>query len=156
MYHQCVVQWILTNVRMSQFSSVAQFGPTLCDPVDCSMPGFPVHHQLLELAQTHVHWVSDDIQPSSIVHFSSHLQSFPASGSFIPCKPKYRSFSFSISPYNGYSGLTSLGLTGLISLQSERLSKRLLQHHSLKASVLQCSVFFIVQLSHPYMTMEKP
>ena len=63
-----------------QFSSVTQSCPTLCDPVDCSTPGFPVHHQLLELTQTHVHWVG--YISSSVVHFSSCLQSFPASGSF--------------------------------------------------------------------------
>ena len=64
--------------------SVAKFCATLCNPMDCSMPGFPVHHQLPELAQTHVHQVSDAIQPilASVVPFSSYLQSFPASGSF--------------------------------------------------------------------------
>ena len=67
-----------------QFSSVAQSCPTLCDPMDCSMPGLPVHYQLLEFTQTHVHWVGDAIQPSHplSVPFSSCLQSFPASGSF--------------------------------------------------------------------------
>ena len=66
-----------------QFSLVTQLCPTLCDPMDCSTPGFPVHHQLLELAQTLVHWVGDAIQPSHpVVPFSSHLPSFPASGSF--------------------------------------------------------------------------
>ena len=64
-----------------QFSSVAQLCLTLCDPMDCSTPGFPVHHQLTELAQTHVHLVGDVIS-SSVVPFSSCLQSFPASGSF--------------------------------------------------------------------------
>ena len=66
-----------------QFSSVTQSCPTLCNPMDCSMPGFPVHHQLPELAQTHVHRVSDAIQPSHpVAPFFSHLQPFPASGSF--------------------------------------------------------------------------
>ena len=65
-----------------QFSSVAQLCLTLCDPMDCSTPGLPVHHQLLELAQTHVHRVSDAIQPSSVLPFSSCPQSFPASGTF--------------------------------------------------------------------------
>ena len=64
-------------------SSVAQLYPTLCDPMDCSMPGLPVHHQLPEFTQTHVHQVGDAIQPSHpLVPFSSRLQSFPASGSF--------------------------------------------------------------------------
>ena len=66
----------------NQFSSVTQSRPTLCDPMDCSTPGFPVHHQLPELTQTHVHWVSDAIQPSHPVIPFSRLQSFPASGSF--------------------------------------------------------------------------
>ena len=66
-----------------QFSSVAQLCPILCDPMDCSTPGFPVHHQLPELAQTHVHRVGDAIQPSHpVVPFSFCLQSFLASGSF--------------------------------------------------------------------------
>ena len=66
------------------FSSVAQSRPALCDPMDCSMPDFPVHHQFPELTQTHVHWVGDAIQPPHPLSspFSSHVQSFPASGSF--------------------------------------------------------------------------
>ena len=67
----------------SSVVSVAQLCPTICDPMDYIRPGLPVHHQLPEFAQTHVHWVSDAIQPShSVIHFSSCLQSFPASGSF--------------------------------------------------------------------------
>ena len=69
------------QIRSIQFSSVTQWCLSLCDPRDCSMPGFPVHHQLLELAQTHVHRVGDAIQPSHPL--SSCLQSFPASGSFL-------------------------------------------------------------------------
>ena len=65
------------------FSSVTQLCPTLCYPIDCSMPGLPVHHQLLEFTQAHVHHVTDAIQPSHpVIPFSSHLQSFTASGSF--------------------------------------------------------------------------
>ena len=96
---------------------------------------------------------------SSVVSFSSCLQSFPASGSFqmtqfFPSRwPKYWSFSFSISPSNGYSGLISFRMHWL-DLLAVTL-KSLLQHHSSKASVLQCSAFFIVQLSHPYMTTGK-
>ena len=72
----------VTN-QIVQFNSVTQSCPTLCEPMDCSTPGFPVHYQLLELTQTHVHWVGDAIQPSHpVIPFSSHLQSFPASGSF--------------------------------------------------------------------------
>ena len=74
--------WVL-RCSSAQFSSVAQSCPTLCDPIDCSSPGFPVHHQLLELAQTHVRSVGDAIQPSVVPYSSSScLQSFLASGSF--------------------------------------------------------------------------
>ena len=73
--------WIMKS--SVQFSSVAHLCLTLCEPMDCSNPGLPVHHQLPEFTQTHVHRVSDAIQPSSsVIPFSSHLQSFPASGSF--------------------------------------------------------------------------
>ena len=97
----------VTDALHSQFSCSVM---SLCYPMDCSMPGFPVRHQLPELAQTHVHRVSDAIQPSRpVVPFSSCLQSFPASGSFpesVLCI-RYWSFSFSISPSNEYSGLIS-------------------------------------------------
>ena len=74
------VSW---TVVLSQFSSVAQSCPTLCERKDCRTPGLLVHHQLLEFTQTHVHWISDGIQPPHpVVPFSSHLQSFPATGSF--------------------------------------------------------------------------
>ena len=82
-------------VYMCKFSSVvAQSCPSLCDPMDCSTPAFPVHHQLLELTQTHVHPVGDDIQPSHplVVHFSSCLQSFPALNK--SNSPKYKSCIF--------------------------------------------------------------
>ena len=100
---------------MVQFSSVTQSCLTLCNPMDYSTPGFPFHHQLPELAQTHVHQVSDAIQPSHPLSspFSSCLQSFSASGFFsnesVLCIkwPKYWNFSFSISPSNEYSGLIS-------------------------------------------------
>ena len=76
--------WAIGEAQICQFSSVAQSCLTLYNPMDCSRPGFPVHHQLLEFTQTHVHWVSDAIQPSYpiVIPFSSCLQSFPASGSF--------------------------------------------------------------------------
>ena len=99
-------------VHYHHFSSVIQLCQTLCDPMDCSTPGFPVHHQLSELAQTHAHWVSDTIQPSHpVTPFYSCLQSFPASGSFpmnwffTSGDPRY--WSFSISPSNDYSELIS-------------------------------------------------
>ena len=125
------------------------------------MPDLPVHYQLLEFTQTYVHWVGDTIQPSHpVVPFSSHLQSFPASGSFqmsmfLPIRwPKYWSFSFSISPSNEYSGI-SFRMDWLDLLAVQGSLKSLLQHHSSKASILKCSAFFIVQLSHAYMTTGK-
>ena len=129
-----------------------------CDPMDCSMPGFPVHHQLLELAQTHGHWVSDAIQPFHHQLLSLLLSSiFPSISESVLCIrwPKYWSFSFSISPSNEYSGLISFRMDwfNLLAVQGTLMS--LLQHHSSKASILQCSYFFIIQLSHPYMTTGK-
>ena len=97
---------------------------------------------------------------SSVVPFSSHLQSFPASGSFpmrVLCIrwPKYWSFSFSISPSNEYSGLISFRMDWLDLLAVQGTLKSFLQHHSSKASILQHLAFFTVQLSHPYMTTGK-
>ena len=120
------------------------------------MPGFSVHHQLPQLAQTHVHRVGDVIQTSHpIVPFSSCLQSFPASGSF-PMSQFFTSggqsigsFSFSISPSNEYSGLTSFRMDWLDILAVQGTLKSLLQHHSSRTSSLWRSAFFIDQLSHP-------
>ena len=130
--------------------------------MDCSTPGLPVHHQLPEFTQTHVHWVSDAIQPShSVITFSSCLQSFPATGSFssesVLCIrwPKYWSFSFNISPSNEHLGLISFRMDWQDLLAVQGTLKSLLQHHSSKASVLQGSVFFMVQLSRLYMTTGK-
>ena len=134
-----------------QFSSIAQLCPTLCNPMDCRMPGFPVHYQLQELAHTHVHQVSDAIQPSHpVVPFSSHLLPFPVSGSFpisqfSPSGGQSISFSFCISPSNEYSRLISFRIDWMDLLAVQGTLKSLLQHHSSKASILQCSVFFIVQ-----------
>ena len=107
--------YIYIYMYIYQFSSVAQLCPTLCDPMDCSTPGFPIYHQLLEPTQTHVHHVSDAIQPSQNAPFSC-LQSSPASESF-PVSWLFASggqsnwsFSFSISPSSEYSGLNMLYL----------------------------------------------
>ena len=110
--------------------SVAQSCSTLCDAMDCSMPGFPVLHHLLELAQTHVHWVSDAIQPSHpVIPFSSCLQSFPASRSFpmsqcftSGCQIIGVSASASVLPMKSQDWFP-LGLIGLISWQSKGLSR---------------------------------
>ena len=133
--------------------------------MNCSTPGLPVYHQLLESTQPHVHW--QGFHPtisSSVVPFSSCLQSFPASGSFPMSQlltpthtrwPNYWSFSFSISLSNEYSGLISFRMDWLDLLVVQWTLKSLLQHHSPKASILQHSAFFIVQLSHSYMTIGK-
>ena len=104
-------------------------------------------------------WWSHPTISSSVIPFSSCLQSFPASGTFpiSLCirRPKYWSFSFSISPSNEYSGLISFRMHWLDLLAVQGTLKSLLQHHSSNASILQCSAFFIVQLSHPYITAGK-
>ena len=126
------------------------------------MPGFPVHHQLMELAQIHVHPVDDSIQPSYPLSSLLLLPSiFPSirvfSNESVPRIrwPKYWSFSFSISPSSEYSGLISFRMDWLDLLAVQGTLKSLLQHHSSKASILWHSAFFRVQLSHPYMTTGK-
>ena len=127
-----------------------------------SMPGFPVHHQPPELAQTHVHQVGDAIQPSHLCHPLLLLPSdFPSIRVFsnesvlcIRC-PKYWSFSFSISPFNEYSGLISFRIDWFDLLAVQGILKSLLQHHNSKASIVWCSAFFMVQLSHLYITTGK-
>jgi len=147
---------------MTQFSSVAQSCPTLCDPMDCSTPGLlsiTNSQSLLKLMSIELVMPSNHlilchpliVPPSifpSITVFSNEsvLQSR---------WPKYWSFSFSISPSNEYSGLISLRTDWLDLLAVQGTLKTLLQHHRLKASILRPSVFFIVQLSHPYMTTGK-
>ena len=140
-----------------QFSSVAQSCPTLYDPVNCSTPGLPVHHHLPEFTQTHVHRVSDTIQPS-------HPLSSPSPPAPKPSQhqshestlhmrwPKYWSFSFSIIPSKEIPGLISFRMDWLDLLAVQGTLNSLLQHHSSKTSILQHSAFFTVQLSHPYMT----
>ena len=125
------------------------------------MPVFPVLHQLLEFAQTHVHRVSDAIQPSyplsSLLLLPSIFPSirFFSSESALHIRwPKYWSCSFSISPSNEYSGLISFRMDRLDLLAVQGILKSL-QHHSSKASIPQCSAFFIVQPSHPYMITGK-
>ena len=127
-----------------------------------SIPGLPVHHQLPEFTQTHIHQVSDAIQPS-------HLPSSPSPPALTPPSirvfsnestlhmrwPKYWSFSFSIIPSKEIPGLISFRMDWVDLLAVQGTLKGLLQHHSSKASVLQCSAFFTVQLSHTYMTTGK-
>ena len=145
-----------------KFSSVAQACLTLCDPMDCSTPGFPVHHKLPEFAQTHVHRVDDAIQPSHPLsppspptfNISQH-QSFSQGVSSLHQVAKVLEFQLSISPFNEYSGLISFRMDWLDCLAVQRTLKSLHQHHSSRASILQRSAFFIVQLSHPYVTIGK-
>ena len=130
--------------------------------MDCSMPGFPVHHQLPEFAQTQVHWVSDAFQPSHpVIRFSSHLQSFPASQSS-PMSQFFASGGQRIGGSASASVLSMsiqiwfpLGWNWLDLLAVKGTLKNLLQHHSSKASILWCSAFYMVQLSYPYITTGK-
>ena len=144
------------------YSLVTQPCLTLCSPMDCSTPGFPVHHQLPELAQTHVHLVSDAIEPSHPLpspsplafNLSQHQGLFEQSVLLIRWS-KSQSFSFSISPSNEQSGLISFRIDWLDLLAVKGTLKSLLQQHSSKAPILQHSAFFVVQLSYPYMTIAK-
>ena len=127
---------------------------------DSSIPGFPIYHQLLDLAHTYVHWASDAIQSS---HPLPPLLLLPASFPRIRVfsnksalhirQPKY--WSFSISPSKEYSGLISFRIDWFDFLAVQGTLESLFQHHSSKASILQCSTFFMVQLSHPYITTGK-
>ena len=139
--------------------SVAQSCLALCDPMDCSMPGLPVFHHLPEFAQIHVHWVSDALQPPHplspsplALSLSQNQGSFNESSLRIRW-PKYWSFSF--SRFNDYSGLISFRLDCFDLLAVQGTHKSLFQEHNLKTLSLQCSVLFMVQLSHPYMTTGK-
>ena len=145
-----------------QFSSDAQSCLTLCDPMNCSMPGLPVHHQLPEFTQTHVHWVDDAIQPSHpccplllLPPIPPSIRVFSNESTLHIRWAKYWSFSFSISPSSEHPWLISFRMDWLDLLAVQGTLKSLLQHHSSIASILQCSAFFTVQLSHPYMTTGK-
>ena len=145
-----------------QFNSFAQSCLTPCNPMECSTPAFPVHPQLPEPTQIHVHCIGDATQPSHLLSSLLLLPSiFPSIRVFSSDSvthigwPKYWSFSFSISPSNEYSGRISFRIDWLDLLTVQGTLKSLLQHPSSKASILQCSAFFMVQLSHPYMTTGK-
>ena len=142
---------LLLTTKNEYLSSVTQSCPTFCDPMDCSTPGLLVHHQLLAFTQTHVHWVS--VMPPSHLILCCPLLLLPSifpsirvfsNESVLHCSwPKNWSFSFSISPANEYSGLISFRMDWLDLLAVQGILKSLLQHHSSKASILQCSAFFI-------------
>ena len=145
-----------------QFSSVAQSCPTLCDPMNCSMPGLPVHHQLPEFTQTHIHLVGDAIQPSHPLSSlsppapnpSQHqglfqwVNSLHEVAKVLEFQLQHHSFQ-----RNPRADLLQNGLVR--SPCSPRDSQESSPHHSSKASILWRSAFFTVQLSHPYMTTEK-
>ena len=135
---------IFNLVNILQFSSVTQPCPTLCDPMNCNTPGLPVHHQLPEFTQTHVHWVSDAIQPSHPLSSPSLPAPIPPSIRVFSNEstlrmrwPKYWSFSFSISPSKEHPGLISFRMDWLDLFAVQGTLKSLLQHHSSKASILR-------------------
>ena len=141
--------------------SVTKSYPTLCDPLDCSIPGFPVLHYLLEFAQIHVHWASDTIQPSHPLSspapplpsvFPSTKFSSNESALWIRW-PKY--WSFSISPCNEHSVLISFRIDWFDLFGVQGALRSLLHHHNSKASIFQHLASFMVQLSHLYMTTGK-
>ena len=145
-----------------QIISVDQLCPTLRDPMNHSTPGLPFHHQLPEFTQTHVYPVSDAIQPSHLCHPLLLLPPIPRSFRVFSNEstlcmrwPMYWSFSFSIIPSKEIPGLISFRMDWLDLLAVQGTLQSLLQHHSSKASILQCSAFFTAQLSHTYMTTGK-
>ena len=150
---------IFTKAHQFQFSSVSHV--QLCDSMDCSTPGFPVHHQLTELAQTHVHPISDNIQPS--LPFSSlslpAFNLFQHQGLFQWVSSSHqvaKVLEFQLySSSNEHSGLISFRMDWFDLPEVQRILKSLLQHHSSKAPILWHSAFFILQLSHPFMTTRK-
>ena len=145
------MKYLSPEELLVQFSSVTQSCTTLCDPMGCSTPGFPVDHQLLEFTQIHVHSVGDIISPFIVYRPILLLPSMFPSISVFSNKstlhirwPKYWSISFSISPSNEYSGLISFRIDWFDLLAVHGTLKSLLQHHSLKAPILQHSDFFMV------------
>ena len=153
---------ILSAEDSIQFSSVAQSCLTLCDPMDCSTPGLPVYHQLLELLKL---MSTESVMLSNYLILYCPLLLLPSifpsirvfsNKSVLRIRwPKYCSFRFSISPSNEYSGLISFRMDWLDLLAVQGTLKSLLQHLSSKASILWRSAFFILQLPHPYMTTGK-
>ena len=140
-----------------QFSLVTQACLTPCNPMNCSTPGLPVHHQLPEFTQTHVHQVGDAIQPSHPLSSPSPhgIRVFSNESTLHMSWSKFWSFTFSISSSNEHPGLISYRINRLDLLAVQGTLKSLLQHGSSKASIHWHSAFFTVQLSHPYLTTGK-
>ena len=149
-------------MNSAQFSSVAQSCPTLCDPMNRTTPGLPVHHQLLDPPKP---MSTESVMPSShlilcrpllvLPSIFPSIRVFPKESALHIKRPKYWSFHFSISPSNEHPGLISFRMDWLDLLAVQGTLKSLLQHHSSKASILLHSAFFTFQLSHPYMTTGK-
>ena len=142
--------------------SIAKSCPILCDPMDCSMSGFPVLYYLPEFAQIHVHWVGDAIHPSHPLLSPSPpaFSLFQHHGlfqwvSFSHQAPEYWSISFSITSSNEYLGLISFRIDWFDLLAVQGTVTSLFQHYNSGASVLWCSACFMVQLSYPYTTTGK-
>ena len=161
--HKCARMWILTYayIGICKFCcSVAQSCPSLCDPMACSMPGFPVLHYLLSLLKL---MSIESVMPSNHLILYYHLLLLPSSFPSVRDFPsesalhirwsKYWSFRISLS--NEYSGLISFKIDWFDLLSVQGTLKSLLQHHSLKASVFWCSAFLMVHLSHSYITTGK-
>ena len=144
-----------------QYSSIPRPCPTLCNPMDCSIPGLPVHHysqSLLKLISIESVTPSKHLIlccPLLLPSIFTSIRGFSSESVLHIRWPKYWSFSFSFSPSNEHPGLISFRMDMLYFLVVQGTLQSLLQHHSSKASVLCCSTFFIVQLSHPYMTTGK-
>ena len=142
-----------------QFSSVTQLCLPLCNPMDCNTPGLPVHHQLQEFTQTHVHWAGDAIQPSHPLSCPSppafNLPQHQGLFKWVSSSHQVANIGVSASASNEYSGLISFRMDWLDLLAVQETLKSLLQHHSSKESILWHSAFFMVQLSHPHMTTGK-
>ena len=148
-------------IQLCVFNSVAQLCPTLCDSMDYSMPSLLIHHQIPEFTQTHVHWVGDAIQPSHPLsspsppafNLSQHqglfqwVSSSHQEAKVLEFQLQDQSFQWILRTSFRIDWLDLLAIQGTL--------KSFLQHHNSKASVLQHSAFFIVQLSHPYMTTGK-
>ena len=156
------ISFLHIEFSSDQFSSVAQSCPTLCDPMNRSTPGLPVHHQLPESTQAHVHRVSDAIQPSHPLSSPSPPAPNPSQhqGLFQWVNSSHEvakvlEFQLQHQPSNEHPGLISLRMDWLDLLAVQVTLKSLFQHHSSKASIFWLSAFFTVQLSHPYMTTGK-
>ena len=136
-------------IRSDQIRSVAQLCPTLCDPMNCSTPGLPVHHQLPEFTQTHVHQVGDATSSHLILchpllllpPIPPSIRVFSNESTLCMRWPKYWSFSFNIIPSKEHPGLISFRMDWLDLLAIQGTLKSLLQHHSSKASILWCSAY---------------